>query len=278
MKEKIPLPSEVHFWYLDAEEHFPTENSRQWCNENGWFPVFAIIVYLLIILMFSNPKPHKSSKKKKINPLLILWNLMLAIFSVICTIRLGEYIIFGYKSGDLVHNICLSKADSVSSTWGSLFIFSKFIELGDTMFMIASGKEVSFLHWYHHVTVLLYAWSGFVADASVIKYFAFMNSFVHSFMYTYFAAWAAGFRIPKWIAISITSSQIFQMAGGILVLWLSYIVNNRNENCLIPRNIIIAGFMIYGSYFILFVQFFIKSYVLCDTDKVYRKVNRLKVH
>lgn len=39
-----------------------------------------------------------------------------------------------------------------------MFVFSKVPELGDTVFIILRKRPLIFLHWYHHVTVLLYTW------------------------------------------------------------------------------------------------------------------------
>merc|ERR1719317_679457 len=68
-----------------------------------------------------------------------------------------------------------------------------------------------FLHWYHHATVSVYCWwmCGNQLPGGVV--FMTVNIFVHSVMYTYYALRAAGVRIPKKIAVSITSIQIVQM-------------------------------------------------------------------
>ena len=44
-----------------------------------------------------------------------------------------------------------------------------------------------------------------------------MNFFVHSVMYSYYAAQAMGFRVPVGVAKSITLLQIAQMVVGIFV-------------------------------------------------------------
>merc|ERR1712127_1141715 len=42
--------------------------------------------------------------------------------------------------------------------WTILFVLSKFAELWDTFFIVVHKKPLIFLHWYHHITVLLYCW------------------------------------------------------------------------------------------------------------------------
>lgn len=56
----------------------------------------------------------------------------------------------GTSSGILMPTHC-----EFRSSW---FALSKPIELLDTLFLILRKRPVIFLHWYHHVTVLLYTW------------------------------------------------------------------------------------------------------------------------
>jgi hypothetical protein len=68
----------------------------------------------------------------------------------------------------------------------TLFIYSKIPELLDTIFMVMRGKPVIFLHWFHHVTVLMYCWHSFHVMIGPGVWFAAMNYSVHSVMYFYF--------------------------------------------------------------------------------------------
>jgi hypothetical protein len=44
-------------------------------------------------------------------------------------------------------------------------------ELGDTVFVVLRKKPLIFLHWYHHVTVLLYCWHSYASRSSAGLYF-----------------------------------------------------------------------------------------------------------
>ena len=52
-----------------------------------------------------------------------------------------------------------------------LFIYSKVPELVDTAFVVLRKKPLIFLHWYHHVTVLLYCWHSYYTLSSAGLYF-----------------------------------------------------------------------------------------------------------
>uniref|UniRef100_A0A670ITT2 Elongation of very long chain fatty acids protein n=1 Tax=Podarcis muralis TaxID=64176 RepID=A0A670ITT2_PODMU len=45
----------------------------------------------------------------------------------------------------------------VSKFWAYAFVLSKAPELGDTIFIVLRKQKLIFLHWYHHITVLLYS-------------------------------------------------------------------------------------------------------------------------
>lgn len=52
-------------------------------------------------------------------------------------------------------------------------------ELGDTIFVVLRKKPLIFLHWYHHVTVLLYCWHSYYEQTTYGLYFVSMNYTVH---------------------------------------------------------------------------------------------------
>ena len=84
-----------------------------------------------------------------------------------------------------------------------------------------------------------------------------MNYLVHSFMYSYYALRALGYRLPKPLAMCITLSQISQMIMGFFVTWYAYM---HPDNCQMPKQTANYGLAMYGSYFILFSHFFIRAY------------------
>lgn len=88
---------------------------------------------------------------------------------------------------------------------------NKYVELLDTLFMVLrkKGEQVSFLHVYHHV---LLVWSWFVAIKLCCggdAYFgSAFNSFVHFWMYAYYACALLGVPAP-WKKF-LTQFQLFQ--------------------------------------------------------------------
>lgn len=84
-----------------------------------------------------------------------------------------------------------------------------------------------------------------------------MNYVVHSLMYSYYACKALRIPLPKSLAMFITLSQILQMLVGFYVTYYSFI---NSENCHKQKEASFFGLLMYGSYFVLFVDFFINVY------------------
>ncbi len=198
-----------------------------------------------------------------------MWNLSLSIFSWFGLIRTLPQLIHNLSTYSIEQVFCKDPESAFGSgstgLWVQLFILSKFPELFDTFFIIIHKKELIFLHWYHHVTVLLYCWHSYVSSSPTGLFFVVMNYTVHAIMYGYYFLMAIK-KKPKWLkGIYITTAQISQMIGGIIVTLLSfyyYLKHGGNrESCYIQKQNNIAAFLMYGSYLLLFCNFFYAKYL-----------------
>ena len=259
--------SDVHSYYFALEDRYNWSSWQQWCASRPLYPVIAIMIYALLIKY--GPSFMADKKRLEVKPLLFLWNTSLSLFSIVASYRAVSYILHNIRTEDfsVAKIVCDNDPDNVSGFWVFLFTMSKFVEMGDTMFLILRKKSILFLHWYHHLTVLLFTWLAAVVNAPIGKFFATMNVVVHSFMYAYYALQTLScFPLPKLVSISITCMQISQMIAGIVILSLSYSMSVNSPTCRSPAIILISGAVIYGSYFALFVDFFVKAY-FADRNK-----------
>ena len=149
----------------------------------------------------------------------------------------------------------------VSNTWIWLFSLSKVLELIDTVFIVLRKQKLIFLHWYHHITVLLFTWFAFSHLSSIGRWFSAINYAIHWFMYSYYAIRTLNIVVPKGIAKLITSAQIFQMIFGIFVTLYALNRKSNGHKCMTPYSVLYWALALYFSYFILFVNFFIHSYL-----------------
>ena len=118
------------------------------------------------------------------------WSMFLAMFSIMGAARtLPEFMHTLYTHG-FYHSLCIPsfiEQDRVSGFWTWMFVLSKVPELGDTIFIVLRKQKLIFLHWYHHITVLIYCWYSFSQYTAPARWFVVMNFIVHSIMYTYYA-------------------------------------------------------------------------------------------
>lgn len=144
--------------------------------------------------------------------------------------------------------------------WTMLFVFSKVPELFDTFFLLIRKRPVIFLHWYHHITVLLYAWYSYGERSAAGLWFIAMNYTVHSVMYFYYFLAAINVRV-RW-GLLVTILQISQMFVGVMVCIAVYYFQavDTSAPCHVSPAGYTAGLIMYGSYLVLFVLFAINRY------------------
>lgn len=251
--------SQLHWFFFRFEDRVSLYEWQEWCMQRRSWPLIAVPVYLTAMVwgqaLMRQRKPFDAKG------LLLAWNSGLALFSILGVVRVAPPLVHQLRSRGFEDSICVNRPDHVVSLWIFLFTMSKFVELGDTAFLVLRKRRVLFLHWFHHVTVLLYTWFAFTHNAPTGKYFILVNFFVHSLMYAYFACQTLGIKAPTLVSISITSLQILQMVIGIVLLICSVRQYIRDSGCATHPNILLSGILMYGSYFCLFVQFFVNSYL-----------------
>ena len=218
-----------------------------------------------------------------------VWNLLLSLFSLWGAMRMVEHLsalihVYGLRgaictSPDVTYGAC-----GPSALWTGLFIFSKVPELGDTFFLVFGKRKILFLHWYHHVSVLLFTWHAYSTRSGAGIWFITMNYTVHAFMYCYYASRSLSSMLRRCTkkqeitaidkcgrstAPLITLMQISQMFVGIWVLVKNYHYGNREDSeiCCNSRLNALAGTLMYASYAFLFIIFAFRRYC-CSTAKV----------
>ncbi|XP_033738687.1 elongation of very long chain fatty acids protein 6-like [Pecten maximus] len=218
-------------------------------------------VYVLVV--FCGKKWMENRPRYDLRPYLATWSAILGIFSIFGAIRTVPELITSVRDYGMEYSLCVpSYFEGVTGFWCFMFAVSKVYELGDTIFIVLRKQQLIFLHWYHHITVLIYVWYMYPANLGFGRWFMGMNYAVHSIMYTYYALRAMKFQVPKFISIVITLLQLSQMITGFTVTYLTYQLNQRGIKCSQTEQPIKYGMIMYGTYFILFAHFFYTNYIL----------------
>lgn len=250
------------------EKKFEHEYTKEWMIRYWHTSFYAVGLYMIVI--FGGQTYMSGRPPFKLRKLLILWNVSLALFSIVGTFRTLPELLHVLKRFGFYHSVCSpSFIEDVkpSGFWTWMFALSKVPELVDTVFIVLRKQNLIFLHWYHHITVLLYTWFTYSEYTAPARWFVDMNYFVHALMYSYYAFRAVGIKIPKVMAMTITSSQILQMIIGAYVIWFAYQKKKEGYECNITETSATYGLMMYLSYFVLFAHFFYNAYFSRQSPK-----------
>ncbi|EAN92120.1 putative fatty acid elongase [Trypanosoma cruzi] len=217
-----------------------------------------------------NGETNRVSNSGLLRYAIIVWNLLLSAFSFFGMIVVVPAFLTRISQRGMLRALCGNNDEmfyrSSAGFWIGMFVLSKAPELVDTMFLLLQGKTPPFLHWYHHVTVLIFSWHTYCDHTSTMVLFAAMNLTVHFIMYFYFAMCACGFKkTMRKFAPFITMLQILQMVVGSLVTTYSaYKVYTTPEGaapgCHVSRANARMGVIMYMSYLYLFSEMFLNSY------------------
>ncbi|RUS78585.1 hypothetical protein EGW08_013653 [Elysia chlorotica] len=237
------------------EQTFLNYMLERWTDSFVYSAFYAIIVFGGQFLMKHRPKYD-------LRPMLALWSGILAIFSIFGAIRTWPELISVIKNHSLQYSVCVpTYFKGVTSFWAFLFTVSKVYELGDTVFIVLRKQPLIFLHWYHHITVLIYVWYSYTDHTAPGRWFMVMNYTVHAFMYSYYTLRALKFRFPRYVNMIITSLQLTQMIIGVTInIWI-YQIKGRGEQCQQTYENLKYSSAMYFTYFVLFAQFFYSTYI-----------------
>eukprot|EP00900_Chrysochromulina_parva_P024168 jgi/Chrpa1/6385/Chrysochromulina_OHIO_Genome00015395-RA len=241
----------------------------RWTSEHWEVALVAGAFYLVMIVGL---KSYMAKREKfRLQNWVICWNFFLSIFSLAGCIACWPKFLVGSDAGLLSRgwypSVCAhatSYGYGYSGLFVCLFIYSKLAELVDTFFLLVRKSPVILLHWYHHLSVLLYCWHAYSARIGTGLWFASMNYGVHSIMYFYFGLTQTGERgrkFAKKFAMLITTLQLTQMVFGIAVTVSSVIYHAQGRVCYVSLVNSGFGLAMYVSYFFLFLQLFLENYV-----------------
>jgi len=249
------------------ESTFDSVKSTVWMQENWYHSITMSVLY--VIAIYLGKKLMESRKPYTLDFPLFLWNLGLAIFSILGVVRMTPEMFWSVNSNSFMYSICTASfAQGVTGFWTEKFAMSKIWEFGDTAFIVLRKRPLIFLHWYHHITVLVYTWHAYKDHTASGRWFIWMNYAVHAFMYSYYAIRALKIRVPKSAAMIVTLLQLLQMVMGVYIGIRIYGIKSAGTPCQQTWNNLYFSFSIYFSYFLLFCNFFYHAYLKKDNRYV----------
>lgn len=215
------IVSALQYWLVSH----PTILHFQWTQGQtpGSTPLFValtVLSYLALTFLLSGhlvPLPYLGPRLLK--PISVLHNLTLLLLSF--TMALGCTLsVLTHTRPHLHWIICFPPHTPPSGPlffWAYVFYLSKILEFVDTLLIILSNsiQRLTFLHVYHHSTVVIMCYIWLHASQSLFPVALVTNALVHVVMYAYYLLCAMGVR-PKWKRL-VTDIQIVQFVFSFAV-------------------------------------------------------------
>ena len=150
----------------DASAVFDGHDAQRVFADHLEIPALAIVAYLLFVRygqrwMASRP-PFELRTTARV------WNVATAAFSI-C----GACVCVPHLAGQLAaHGLWYTACADVYelagygsvALWAALFTWSKLFELFDTVLLVLRKRRVITLHWFHHSSVIAFAWAAWVYE------------------------------------------------------------------------------------------------------------------
>jgi len=237
--------------------------SQQWLVNHETFLLTCVGIY--VVSIFSIKFVMANRKPFDLQTPLILWNALLAIFSIAGFVRMTPIFLRVIQQKGLAYtytNVSEIMTDKVAGYWSFLWVVSKIPELIDTLFIVLRKKPLMFMHWYHHALTGWFAFVTFYESNAYMVWVVYLNFFIHSFMYSYYCARALQIRIPPQFAQLLTGAQIIQflithaVMGHLLVL----LSTTSRSYAVTFRGYAVGAFMEL-TYLLLWFRFYYISYI-----------------
>ena len=251
---------------LNDPASFDAHGARDFFASTTPLPAAVISVYL--VLVHVGPHWMASRPPFQLQTTARVWNVFVALFSV-----MGAYYCVPHLASQIwAHGFWFSTCADVYelagsghvALWAVLFTWSKLFELFDTALLVLRKRKLITLHWFHHASVIAFAWAAWIYETPCALWYGAMNYSVHAVMYTYFLLTA----LPSCRASAlrfaplITSLQISQFAWGTVInVFAAVCYFTPAIGCAIRPQILQIGALMYLLYGALFVQLFWRRYV-----------------
>ncbi|NXQ31196.1 ELOV6 protein, partial [Alaudala cheleensis] len=226
-----------------------------------------IVAVIYFVLIFGIQHFMKERRPFNLRAPLVLWSFSLTLFSFIGACRIWKQMAFLLLTKGFKQSVCSQSiyVHPVSKLWMYLFVVSKLVEMGDTLFIVLRKKKLIFVHWYHHLLTMILSWYGYKMMTVGMGWNAALNLVIHSATYLYYTVTAMGIRVPRSMAMLLTTSQMVQMTGFVIInIFIFFWKDDKLCQTSWPLFLLSSG--LYTTLLALFSNFFMKTY-LSSTQK-----------
>uniref|UniRef100_A0A146MGW9 Elongation of very long chain fatty acids protein n=2 Tax=Lygus hesperus TaxID=30085 RepID=A0A146MGW9_LYGHE len=225
------------------------------------WPTFALMVTYIFGVKYFGPKLMEKRKPFELKRVLIFYNLVEIVISIIALYEayvVGWFTHYSWRCQPIDRSDTPLNRRLVRGVW--LYYISKFIELFDTIFFVMRKKndQVSKLHVYHHSIMPFNTWvTAKFLPGGHATFGGVLNSFVHVIMYTYYLLAALGPSMRKylWWKKYLT---VLQMGQFVFIFF--HAMQPLFIDCDFPRPYAYFTLFQAGVFLILFKNFYDNAY------------------
>ncbi|XP_025425486.1 elongation of very long chain fatty acids protein 1-like [Sipha flava] len=239
-----------------------------WLMGSIWPITFIVIIYLYFVLKIG-PELMRYRNPFNIDRIVLVYNAVQVFLSFYVVKEIfkvlwlqDEYRFFCVEVTKTDDDLAKKQ---IFLVWMALMI--KLLDLLDTIFFVLRKKQnqVTFLHVYHHAMVVTLGWvcCNFFPGGQV-AFFGTVNGMVHVVMYSYYFLTLLNPEYKKaWWKKYLTLLQLIQF----VVTGIHALISLFEPNCDFPRIILMVAIPQDIFMFILFWDFYKKSYINTNKNK-----------
>ncbi|KAJ1785473.1 Fatty acyl-CoA elongase/Polyunsaturated fatty acid specific elongation enzyme [Coemansia sp. RSA 2399] len=229
----------------------------------------GVVIYLAMV--FGGQMIMKNvAKPIRLKRITQLHNLLLTTISGFLLLAFMEQCLPVWRDRGFFFTIC--GAESWTQPMEILYYLNyltKWLEFFDTVLLVLKKKKPEFLHYYHHSLTMVLCFEELLGRVSVAWIICSINLLVHVVMYYYYFMASCGRRM--WWKEILTTLQIVQFVVDLFLCYFCLYTHvtfhavvplpSIGADCRGTRLAAYYGCVLLSSYLLLFVQFFIKTYL-----------------
>lgn len=142
----------------------------------------------------------------------------------------------------------------------------------DTMFVVLQKQEMTFLHVYRHLSIIIYFYFTYTETTAAMRWFSVMEYFINFCIYSYYAVESMEYKLPLCLIITCRVMQILQMMTGYILTIIAYNQRDIHKlNCYITHESTAIGSIYYIATACFYAKYFYSTYISRKQKKRGRK-------
>ncbi|XP_050070821.1 elongation of very long chain fatty acids protein AAEL008004-like [Anopheles maculipalpis] len=229
------------------------------------WPLMLLLGTYLFVVLHAGPRFMAQRKAYDLRKVIRVYNIAQVLINSVLFLWIVIKMFIVYRDYNFSCQVCNYSTDfrGLEEMYLSYSYFLlKVLDLADTVFFVLRKKQshVSFLHVYHHTVMVVGSYFGvlYVPGGHAIM-LGIWNTLVHAVMYLYYFLSSYGSQYSGWWKQHLTRMQLLQFIHLAFHFGIPLFFNRE---CKFPRFWMGVGFLQALFILALFMDFYIKSYIV----------------